>query len=473
MAGTLDNWIDSGCVQPWDGITELTSHNAGIYRNRVDFIPANANGDIFNVDMVGSSNLFQAVARCSPLAAIISRLADAYANGKVEVLNRNTQNYVRGTYKDWERLMDKPNKYQSRTDFRKQLFAFTKINGWCYVQPEYAAGFVDRPSSLHIIAPWMIQVEPLTQTYETLLTGQMRRLWFVWGGVRMPLDEDKLILFKDTNTDVDQHTGLPKSRLIPLSRPISNIVAVEDAENNLVHKRGGIGFISNDAGKDSFGPTAMSAQDKLEAQQEFQRTNGLTSGRNIIAILTSAAKWNQMAFNTKELMLLEIDSASTGKLCDGLGYPFYLLSGGKGSTFANVGEAEKALYQNAIIPMALSLDEQLNEGLETPANNIEIRTDYSHIEALQQSEKEKADALKGMNQACLVEWEAGSLTLNEWRMRNGDDKIKGEQYDMRKPEYDKWLNDNGFAPQLPMSGNPASDLNKLENGNTTGTQGQG
>jgi len=49
-----------------------------------------------------------------------------------------------------------------------------------------------------------------------------------------------------------------------------------------------------------------------------------------------------------------------------------------------------------------------------------------------------------MNEACKIEWENGLITLNEWRERLGDDTIKGEQYDMRKPEYDKTLIDTGL-----------------------------
>lgn len=447
MAGALDNWLGTGNVLPYDGqVIDISEYRGGLPWAQADFFPVNNSGDTFRVSMDNTTDLFLSVARCSVLASIIGKLSDAYANGRCEVLNRNTQNYVRGTYKEWERLMDKPNKLQSRTDFRKQLYAFVKINGWCYVQPEYSTGFNDRPSAIYIIPPWMMYVQPLEKNQTSLTTGKVRKLWFRWGGIEIPLDESKLILFKDTGTDIDRDTWLPKSRLLPLWKPISNIVAVEDAEHNLVTKRGGIGFISGEGGKDSFGHTAATAEDKTDLQKEFQRTNGLTGNRALFAITSAAMKWNQMAFNTKELMLLDIDRASADKICDGLGYPPFLLAHGKEGTFSNVGEAEKSLYQNTIIPNAQALDEQLNEGLQTPANNIEIRTDFTHIEALQQSEKEKGEARKVMNEAYQLEWLAGRITLNIWAVALGDDKQSGEQFDMYKPQYDKWLVDNGLRP---------------------------
>lgn len=392
-----------------------------------------------------STKLFDAVTLCSPLAAIIANLSDAYANGKQEVLNRSTQNYVRGTYKDWERLMDKPNPLQTKQQFRKQLYSFTKINGWCYVLPEYSIGFKDRPTALWILPPYLVEVvaTAVAPTFPLKDPKKYRQLYFTYNGTRQLLDESKLILFTDTNTEIDYETFLPISRLVSLQKPISNIIAGLDARNNLIVRRGALGFISSD-GQDAMGSKLpMQPHQRKEIANEFHKSYGLTGNRSMVAIVQSAVKWQQTAFNTRDLMLFEEHESSTIDIADRLGYPSYLL-GVKDGTFSNTGEAEKSLYQNTIIPDANGIDESINEGLKTYANNIEIRNDYSHIEALQQSEEEKAQGRKVMNEACKIEWENGLISLNEWRERLGDDTISGEQYDMRKPEYDKYLIDFGF-----------------------------
>ena len=459
MAVGLDSWGDS-IVSSDDTLVPLTGSTIYPDRYRGNNLLFNGSThDLLRLDTRGTLALFQAVERCSPLSSIISKLSSAYANGKVEVLNRNTLKYVRGQYKDYELLLDEPNKYQSKTDFRKQLYAYTKINGWCYVLPEYSTGFTDKPIALHILLPWMIEVEPLPLNRANILTGKTRRLWFCWGGERIELNEEELILFKDTTTDIDRDTLLPRSRIIPHVQAVSNVVAVGDAENNLVTKRGGIGFISSDSGgKDSFGSSAITPDEKTDFNNEFIRANGITGNRAVVAITTAFAKWNPMAFNVQQLMLIEIDDNATGKLCDAFGYPFFLMSNGKSGTFNNVGEAEKSLYQNTIIPDAVSLDEQMNKGLKAQANNILIQTDYSHIDALQESKQEAAVARKTNDDACLIEWEAGLISLNEWRDRNGDDIIgKKEEvdtlepknpYNMRKPQYDKWKQENDLMPVI-------------------------
>jgi HK97 family phage portal protein len=407
-----------------------------------------------------SSKLFEAVTLCSPLAAIIANLSDAYANGKQEVLNRTTQNYVRGAYKEWERLMDRPNPLQTRSQFRKQLYSFTKINGWCYVYPEYAVGFRDRPSALWIIPPYLIEVEitGVNGTFPMKDPSKFRTLYFTYNGIRQQLNESELIMFTDDATEIDYQTLLPISRLISLQKPISNIIAGLDARNNLIVRRGALGFISSD-GQDAMGSKLpMQPQQRREIANEFHKSYGMTGERSMVAVVSAAVKWQQTAISTRDLMLFEEHESSTVDIADRFGYPAYLL-GVKDGTFTNTLEAEKSLYQNTIIPDSVAIDESLNEGLKTLENNIEIKNDYSHIESLQQSEQERSQARKSMNEACKIEWDNGLITLNEWRERLGDDTIAGEQYNMRKPEYDKFLNDGGITTTIinPTQPNTIND----------------
>jgi len=407
-----------------------------------------------------SSKLFEAVTLCSPLAAIIANLSDAYANGKQEVLNRTTQNYVRGAYKEWERLMDRPNPLQTRSQFRKQLYSFTKINGWCYVYPEYAIGFKDRPSALWIIPPYLIEVEitGVNGTFPMKDPSKFRTLYFTYNGIRQKLIESELIMFTDDSTEIDYQTLLPISRLISLQKPISNIIAGLDARNNLIVRRGALGFISSD-GQDAMGSKLpMQPQQRREIANEFHKSYGMTGERSMVAVVSAAVKWQQTAISTRDLMLFEEHESSTIDIADRFGYPAYLL-GVKDGTFTNTLEAEKSLYQNTIIPDSVAIDESLNEGLKTLENNIEIKNDYSHIESLQQSEQERSQARKSMNEACKIEWDNGLITLNEWRERLGDDTIAGEQYNMRKPEYDKFLSDGGITTTIinPTQPNTIND----------------
>ena len=455
--GNYNNWIDSpNCLLAEQFYPLPMLGNT----NQFNVLPDDFSKVYSYLSLNLSTKLFEAVTLCSPLAAIIANLSDAYANGKQEVLNRSTQNYVRGTYKEWERLMDRPNPLQTRSQFRKQLYSFTKINGWCYVYPEYAVGFKDRPSALWIIPPYLIEVEitGVNGTFPMKDPSKFRTLYFTYNGIRQQLNESELIMFTDDATEIDYQTLLPISRLISLQKPISNIIAGLDARNNLIVRRGALGFISSD-GQDAMGSKLpMQPQQRREIANEFHKSYGLTGERSMVAVVSAAVKWTQTAISTRDLMLFEEHESSTVDIADRFGYPAYLL-GVKDGTFTNTLEAEKSLYQNTIIPDSVAIDESLNEGLKTMENNIEIKNDYSHIESLQQSEQERSQARKSMNEACKIEWDNGLITLNEWRERLGDDTIAGEQYNMRKPEYDKFLSDGGITTTIinPTQPNTIND----------------
>lgn len=455
--GNYNNWIDSpNCLLAEQFYPLPMLGNT----NQFNVLPDDFSKVHSFLSLNLSSKLFEAVTLCSPLAAIIANLSDAYANGKQEVLNRSTQNYVRGAYKEWERLMDRPNPLQTRSQFRKQLYSFTKINGWCYVYPEYAIGFKDRPSALWIIPPYLIEVEitGVNGTFPMKDPSKFRKLYFTYNGIRQELIESELIMFTDDSTEIDYQTLLPISRLISLQKPISNIIAGLDARNNLIVRRGALGFISSD-GQDAMGSKLpMQPQQRREIANEFHKSYGMTGERSMVAVVSAAVKWQQTAISTRDLMLFEEHESSTVDIADRFGYPAYLL-GVKDGTFTNTLEAEKSLYQNTIIPDSVAIDESLNEGLKTLENNIEIKNDYSHIESLQQSEQERSTARKSMNEACKIEWDNGLITLNEWRERLGDDTIAGEQYNMRKPEYDKFLSDGGITTTIinPTQPNTIND----------------
>lgn len=405
--------------------------------------------DIFQRFSLGSSlNLFKAVRKCPPLGAIIDRLASAYANGISEVLNASTLKYVRGENKAWVRLMDNPNPMQSRTEFRKQLIATAIINGYVFIKPTYAVGFADMPSELWIIDPREITITNYRNGKypDTDPRGwrQIRRT--LKSGRQIDLNEDELIMIVGNDILIDPDNGLPISKLVNLKQPIENIIAELDARNNLITKRGALGVFSSEAKASDQSALPLTPKQRLEIVKEMNDSYGITDGRSPFAIVSAAVRWQAVGMNVKDLALHEEHKECIADLCDNLGYPFYLM-GGKDGTFSNVGEAEKALYQNTIMPMANAIDEALNRGLKTANSNVLLKTDYSHIESLQEGEKEKADAARSLNQSCQLEWNNGLITLNQWRLKIGDDIVNEPQHNMTKPYYDQYLRDNGVTPK--------------------------
>jgi hypothetical protein len=111
--------------------------------------------------------------------------------------------------------------------------------------------------------------------------------------------------------------------------------------------------------------------------------------------MTNASlKWQPMTFPTRDLLLFEEVDANFLSIIDAYGMNANIFSREKGSTFENLAQGIKQAYQSTIIPEAeeLAMNRTRLFGLESKGEWLEL--DYSHIEVLQENEKEKAEVLQ-------------------------------------------------------------------------------
>lgn len=412
--------------QIWNGLGFSARNELPRIPNTIQFIPLDNRNNIARVDLDTTLNLHEAFYKCPPLAAIISKKASAFANGKFEVLNRQTGNYTRGAYKEWDKLLNKPNVMQNRIQFLKQLYAYLQIYGWCYAIPVYPAGIKDRPSSIWLLPPWCTDVRIKDKGRNPYTYGpkdNIREVKFCWNGEETILDERDLILFTDTTTTICRDTWLPKSRLCALQDPIDMVSSVEEAGLTVIQKRGPQGIIADDS-KDPLGNVAMDDTEKENLQNQLQRY-GLTRGQWQYVLTSQNLKWVPIGSNIADLQLSPMKLEAIKELCDGLDFPFPLSAFSDQSTFNNIRTADRILYQNAIIPDSLNIVEQLNEGLKTPENNIEFIISYDHVPALQDSDKEKGDGRKALGDAAINEFKNNLITKNRVLEILGEDTIPG------------------------------------------------
>ena len=120
---------------------------------------------------------------------------------------------------------------------------------------------------------------------------------------------------------------------------------------------------------------------KEKFRQQYQGTNN--SGDVIIT--PKKLSWINFGLSTSDLSLIEQYNASIKDLCNIYSVPVQLLNNTESSTYNNMKEAKKALYQNAVIPELIKIREELNRWL-TPkyGNNLYIDFDFSVIPELQE-----------------------------------------------------------------------------------------
>lgn len=156
----------------------------------------------------------------------------------------------------------------------------------------------------------------------------------------------------------------------------------------------------------------MSDEDKKNLQEDFQKY-GLSRDQWQVIITNASLKWQAMSMPTKDLLLFEEIEDDVRQIADTYEYPMYLLGFKSGTTYSNVGEAKKSLYQDSIIPEAEYIAESLSTFLKTDLVGLQIKVFYDHLDIFQQGEKEKADAFKVRSDANVPLYEKGIITLNQ------------------------------------------------------------
>lgn len=416
----------------------------------------------------GLGSCADAYRRCAPVAAIINRKAQTYINGTTYVYN------LKGKAKDKEatsepairlqNLFKRPNPLQSGKQFEAQGYIYWNLFGFNIVLCMKPVGF-DRTytsSMWNIPASWLNITETKRLWY---LSGEpnIRQIVLDYNGVRTTLNIDDLFIMKDNQPSFETAI-FPASKLEPLALVINNIIGAYESRNVLINYRGALGLLTQDQGTGQYAPIAMDTPEKEQLQKDFKRY-GLTKHQWQVIITSASMKWQQMGYATKDLMLFEEVEDGIARLCDGIGYPDFLISSRTKTTFDNVQQGMKMLYQDFTIPDACSIYEQWEQWFGVADFSLGIEKNFEHIPVLQEDRQKMAAARLTMNQAMQMEWDTNQLTLNEWRTKNGEDPLTDELGgNLTKREYNEQFG------QAPPDGGATGQAQGSEEGQNQSTQ---
>lgn len=139
------------------------------------------------------------------------------------------------------------------------------------------------------------------------------------------------------------------------------------------------------------------------------------------AVLRFEAQMQQMAVTPKDAEFIAGLNMTFRQVCRAFGVPSPLLYDMEHATLANVRELQLAVWQDTLVPeaqfYAADLEEQLlpmfrQSGRGAPVQPDHIEFDFSHVPVLQAAKTEAWDRER-------QQIEAGGLTINEWRRKNG------------------------------------------------------
>ena len=216
------------------------------------------------------------------------------------------------------------------------------------------------------------------------------------------------------------------SRLLSLRKPISNLLAVYEARNVIYVKRGGIGYLVSQK-KDATGSVPLTDVEKRELLKQNYEKYGVGPNQVPYGISDVPLTFVRTNLSISDLQPFEETLQDAITIAGAYGIPSVLVPRKDQSTFANQATAEKTVYSSVVIPMCKQFCKDMTHFLGLDHKGMYLDCDFSDVDCLQAGMKEKEEVKKLVNDRCLIQFDRGMITLNDWRAQIGESQIPEEE----------------------------------------------
>ena len=280
-------------------------------------------------------------------------------------------------------LMANPNDGKSYTwsDIDERLLVYLLGNGNSYLHAEHLNGIIQEVDVLP-----SKNVEALTTSNFFLPNVRYK---FEFGVNTRVFDREELehiMLFNPSYSDVkESFDGLSAFEVA------RNVVEVGndrwEADAHLLKNRGIAGMITNK------GDRPMQQDEAKAVQGAFDQEAAGTKNFGKVKVTNQDLSYIQMGMSSTDLQLVQKGDVTLRAMCNVFGLDSSLFNDPANKTFNNRKEAEKAMYTNAIIPIAEKIAAKHTKFIAKnhyPDGSVRMRKDFSKIAALQNDLKDEA-----------------------------------------------------------------------------------
>lgn len=338
-----------------------------------------------------------------------------------------------------EKFLTNPNPLQSFREFTKQYIISKLLFGESFV---YAAGLPISKNIFETVSNyWILPAQSIQIDHPK----KMKLFWakpeneiilnyyLNHSNTKIPFDKRLILHTKDYHSlDLSEKYLRGESRLNTYKYPAANLVAVYEARNVIYTKRGAIGAVVSNK-RDADGIIAFTEKEKEAAREEFNRSYGVESGKDPIALVDVPVDFVKFGMSIAELQPFEETLASASTIAGAYNVDSMLIPRKDHSTFNNLREAEAKVYTSMVIPEALDYCEKLSTFLGLNDSGYYIDVNFDHVEVLAEARNKKETSKRVITERCKVEFYNGIITLNEWRAALGKEAVE------HNPIYDKTI----------------------------------
>lgn len=173
---------------------------------------------------------------------------------------------------------------------------------------------------------------------------------------------------------------------------------VQKALSVLVKNQGVRGILTNESNRNG-GVTNLGIDEAKSVKEKIYSMIRGINRTNQVVVTGASLKYQAMGMTANDLKLIESGVLTDRQLCNLFNIDSKLFNDPSSSTFNNLNEATKGMYNNAILPNLNKIVGKFNQDIAKPLNiryrtNEEVRIDTSKIEALQADQKLEADKNK-------------------------------------------------------------------------------
>lgn len=314
--------------------------------------------------------------------ALTSGIMDAASIQKASILQKNALVELQDT--ELHKILERPNPAQSYNAWLTELIAFGKLTGNRYI---YGIG-PDTGSNVGKFTELYVMPSQVMEIISNGIMEPVSQYKLEYNGTKY-IDASEICHIKDFNPYYDG-TGSHLYGQSPLKAGLRSLTTNNEAVQT------GVKYLQNQTARGLL-TSEMGDINEVQAQQlkdKFRRQHQGSDNAGDIIITPNKMSWINFGLNASDISLIAQYNASIKDLCNIYNVPVQLLNNTESSSYNNVKEAKKALYQNAVIPELIKIKDELNRWLAPKyGDKLCIEFDFSVIPELQEETDKVVDQL--------------------------------------------------------------------------------
>ncbi|WP_332693641.1 phage portal protein [Devosia sp.] len=267
-------------------------------------------------------------------------------------------------------LLARPNGRQSGGELLEAVYAYLQTSGNAYLQAGVVDGevkglFCLRPDRMKVVAG----ADGWPMAYDYTAGGRTSRLQQDEGPVPSVLH---MALFHP----LDDHYGMAPLEAAQTSLDIHNAAGAWNKAllDNAARPSGALVYAMG-------GQTLTADQfERLKTELEENFSGSANAGRPML--LEGGLDWKTIALSPRDMDFIEAKHAAARDIALAFGVPPMLLGIPGDNTYANLAEANRALWRQTLIPLVVRVADDLSNWLSPAFGGAVVTPDFDGVEAL-------------------------------------------------------------------------------------------